>query len=505
MAVEDPTQQAAIEAARAGTQPRPSEVALQELRTTIRGEVSTPSDPGYGAVRPAFNAMYPGRPAVVVRATGTADVIDAVSFARRQGLLAAVRGGGHSVAGLSSVDGGLLIDLAPMNGVVVDRDARVALVEGGALWGDVDRETQAFGLVAPGGVVSDTGVAGLTLGGGQGWVRRRYGLSCDSVVSARVVCADGEVRTASADSNPDLYWAIRGGGGNFGIVTSFAFRLHPLGPTVAFASVFYPAAEAARVIRGFRDYMSSAPDEVSAQTVSFTMPQDEHLPPEVHNKACTIVAGVYAGDADEGMDVLRPLRELGARLADISEPKSFRDVQTGFDPLFVRGTLRGYLKSQYLADLSDDAIDLIAYQIQQRPTPRTLIATLPMDGAIHRVGSQETAYAERSAPWMVSIDGFWTDPGDDDAVIAWVRRAFTDLGEFGTGTPYLNFTGIADENTSTGVQSAFGHNLRRLAEIKARYDPDNFFRLNNNIAPARGSNAPSPQRVPHGIAQTVER
>jgi FAD/FMN-containing dehydrogenase len=484
MAVADLRKQAAMETATTGAETRLSDGALQKLRLTIRGDVLTQQDPGYAEVRPAFNAMYPGRPAAVVRAAGTADVADAVNFAREQGLLVAVRGGGHSVAGLSSVDSGLLIDLAQMNGVLVDPDARIAHVEGGALWGDVDRESQAFGLVAPGGVVSDTGVAGLTLGGGQGWVRRRYGLSCDNVLSAQVVCADGEVRTASTDTNPDLYWAIRGGGGNFGIVTSFTFRLHPLGPTVGFAGAFYPAADAASVIRRFRDYMSTAPDEVSAQTVSFTMPEDEHLPAEVHNGACTIVAGVYAGDPDEGMNVLQPLRQLGTPLADISGPTPFTDVQTGFDALFVRGTLRGYLKSQYLAELSDAAIDLVAQLIQERPTARTLLATLPMGGAINRVGSQETAYAERSAPWMVSIDGFWSDAANDADVIAWVRQAWTDMSEFGTGTPYLNFTGIADEAASVGVDSAFGQNLKRLAEIKAKYDPDNFFRLNNNIAPA---------------------
>jgi hypothetical protein len=233
-----------------------------------------------------------------------------------------------------------------------------------------------------------------------------------------------------------------------------------------------------------RDYMSSAPDEVSAMSASFTMPEDEHLPSEVHNQACTIVGGVYAGDADAGMEALRPLRELGTPLADISGPTRFTEVQASFDPLFRRGTLRAYLKSEYLAELSDDAIDLIAAQIQERPSPRTLIGTLPMGGAVARVGSEETAYAERSASWMVSIDGFWSDAADDAEVIAWVRRLGSELGRFGTGTPYLNFTSVADEDPRVDVESAFGENLARLAEIKAKYDPDNFFRLNNNIAPA---------------------
>lgn len=429
-------------------------------------------------------AMYPGRPAIVVRPSGTADVVHVVNCARQEELLVAVRGGGHSVAGLSSVDGGLLLDLSLMNGVLVEPEARLAHVQGGALWGDVDRETQTFGLVAPGGVVSDTGVAGLTLGGGQGWVRRKYGLSCDNVLSAQVVCADGRARRASADMNPDLYWAIRGGGGNFGIVTSFTYRLHPLGPIVGFVGVFYPAEEAAKVLRGFRDYAAVAPDEVSAMAVSFTLPDDEQLPPEVRNVACTIVGAVFAGAPEEGMTVLQPLRELGTPLADISRPTAFTTVQSSFDPLFTRGTLRGYLKSEYLTELSDEAIDLIAEHTQQRPSPRTLIGTLIMGGAINRVGTSDTAYAERSSRWMVSIDGFWADPQGDTDVIAWVRKVWADLGAFGTGRPYLNFTGVEGEPASAGVESAFGPNLQRLATIKAKYDPKNLFRLNNNIAPA---------------------
>jgi FAD/FMN-containing dehydrogenase len=310
-----------------GVQPTVSDEALAQLRATIRGEVLTPADPGYSGVRPAYDAMHPGRPGIVVRASGTADVIDTVNFAREHGLPVAVRGGGHSVAGLSSIDGGLLIDLALMNGVDVHPEARVARVQGGALWGDADRETQAVGLVAPGGVVSDTGVAGLTLGGGEGWVRRKYGLSCDSLLSAQLVCADGQVRTASATVNPDLFWAIRGGGGNFGIATSFTFQLHPLGPTVAFAGVFYPAADARRVWRGFRDWAANAPDEVSALCGCTTLPAHEGLPEAIHRTPMIVVGAVYAGEPESGMAVLQPLRELGTPLADISQPLPFSAVQ----------------------------------------------------------------------------------------------------------------------------------------------------------------------------------
>ncbi len=370
-----------------------------------------------------------------------------------------------------------------MNGVDVDPDARIVRVQGGALWGDVDRETQAFGLVAPGGVVSDTGVAGLTLGGGEGWVRRKYGLSIDSLVSAQIVGADGQVRTASAGTNPDLFWAIRGGGGNFGIATQLTFKLHPLGPMVAFAGVFYPAADAQDVLRAFRDWAKNAPDEVSALYGCTTLPASEHTPPEIHNTPFVVIGAVFSGDPGQGMKVLQPLREFGTPLVDISQPLPFRGVQTAFDEFFRRGTLRSYWKSTYVKDLTDDLVDIIASKSQSRPSDRTFVVTFLFGGAINRVGAEATAYSERTADWLVSIDGNWHDD-DDDRVITWVRDTWGQVHERGTGVTYLNFTGIADEGANVGVESAFGKNLKRLAELKKKYDPSNFFRLNNNITPA---------------------
>jgi hypothetical protein len=355
--------------------------------------------------------MHRRQPGLIVRCAGTADVVDTVKFAREHGILTAVRGGGHSVAGHSSCDGGMVIDLTRMRGVEVDPGTRTARVQGGALWADVDRETQAFGLIVPGGVVSETGVGGLTLGGGEGWVRRKYGLTIDSLLSARIVCADGTVRTASAESEPDLFWAIRGGGGNFGVVTSFEFRAHPLGPIVAFAGVFYPVADAAKVLPRWRDYCEGAPDEVTSVTVAITMPEDPHLPPAIHDQACLVVGGVYVGPPDEGMRVMQPLRELGKPLADISQPMPFSAVQTAFDAFFPMGKLQSYWKAQNLASLPDEAIAIIAERAAERPAPVTLVATFQMGGAINRVGPTETAYAERSAPWMSSIDGNWENPG----------------------------------------------------------------------------------------------
>ena len=453
--------------------------ALEGLRATVRGEVNAPD------IRPVFNAMHRGQPAATISCTGTADVIEAVNFAREHDLPVAVRGGGHSIAGLSSIDGGVLIDLAPMSGVVVDPERKRAYVQGGAVLADVDRETQPFGLVAPSGVVSDTGVAGLTLGGGYGWLRRKYGLACDSLVEAQVVCADGQVRTASADINADLFWALRGGGGNFGVVTSFTFDLKELGPDVAFAAVMYPLEEVADVLRKWRAYVEQAPNEVTSVCVTITFPANPDMPEVVHDRPVAIIGGVFAGDVEEGMKEMQPLRELGTVLFDMSGPTPFTAVQSGFDPLFPRNALRAYWKSLYLRELSDDVIDVIAGRALDRPAPLTLVNTFHMGGAIADVDAEDTAFAERDAPYMISIDGMWTEPGDDAANIEWVRSAFGRLEPYGNGSVYLNFTGRADEAPSAGVDSAFGRNLLRLAELKAEYDPENFFRLNANITPAK--------------------
>jgi hypothetical protein len=458
------------------------ESVLEQFATTIRGDVLKPGDPRYSE-KPIFNAMHQRRPALIVRCTGTADVVDAITFARQRNLLVAVRGGGHSVAGHSSCDNGIVIDLTRMRGVDVDPESRTARVQGGALWGDVDRETQAFGLVVPGGVVSETGVGGLTLGGGEGWVRRKYGLTIDSLLSARVVCADGSVRTASAKSDPDLFWALRGGGGNFGIVTSFEFRAHPLGPIVAFAGVFYRVADTDRILPRWRDYCLTAPDGVSSVAVTITMPASPTLPPPIHDQPCLVIAAVYTGSAEEGMKVMQPLRGLGTPLADISQPMPFQAVQTAFDPFFPMGKLQSYWKAQNLANLPDQAIDIIAARANQRPSPLTLVNTFQMGGAINRVDATETAYAERSALWMSSIDGNWDNPADSAKEIGWVRETFNQIAPYSTGTTYTNFTSQADESAAALASTAYGANMTRLRLIKAKYDPDNFFRLNANITP----------------------
>ena len=471
-----------------GSQETIADDVLDEVRSRVRGPVLTGDEAGIDSGgRPAWNPMHAGRPALIARCTGNADVVAAVGFAADRGLLAAVRGGGHSVAGLSTVDGGFLIDLSDMRGVQVDPARRLARVQGGALLGDVDRETQVFGLATPLGRVSETGVAGLTLGGGYGHLSAKYGLACDNLVEAQVVCADGTVRIASADDEPDLFWALRGGGGNFGVVTSFTFALHPVGPAVAFAGVFYPLEDLVDVERRWRDYALSAPDEVTTFVVTMTFPAAPGMPEVLHDRPVAIAAAVHCGpDPDAGMAVLQPLRELATPLFDMSQPMPYAAVQSSFDPFFARQALRAYWKSQYLDELSDDAIRTLAARATDRPAPLTLLNTYCLGGAVNAVGAEATAFPERSARFMVGFETAWPDPAQDAAAVAWARGGWDEMTKFGTGRPFLNFTGLADESPQAGVEAAFGRNLRRLGRIKAAYDPDNLFRLNNNIAPMPG-------------------
>ena len=387
------------------------------------------------------------------------------------------------MGGLSTADGGMVIDLSSMHAVDVDPIARVARVQGGAVLGELDRETQLFGLAAPVGVVSQTGVAGLTLGGGYGWLRRRYGLACDNLVSAQVVCADGEVRTASSETNPDLFWAIRGGGGNFGIATSFTFRLHPVGPIVAFAGVFYPVEAAPEVLNGYREYFADAPDEVTAEALSITMPADPSLRSRFTIATAWWLAPSTPATTRKGWAFCSPCESSRRPWPDISQPMPFTAVQAAFDGFFPRGQIRAYWKAAYVATLSDELIEIVARASAERPSPLTFVDTYVMGGAIARVGAEETAFAERSAPFMVSVHGNWSNAGDDDANIAWVRGVWKDVDALGVGSTYLNFSG-ADDAEPARAAVGFGPNLERLARIKAHYDPDNVFHRNNNIVPS---------------------
>jgi FAD/FMN-containing dehydrogenase len=385
------------------------------------------------------------------------------------------------VAGNAVNDGGLVIDLSQMRGVFVDPEERIARVQGGATWGDVDRETQLYDLAAPGGVISSTGIGGLTLHGGVGWLRRKLGLSLDNLLSVEIVTADGQVRTASATENRDLFWAVRGAGSNFGVVTSFEFQLHSVGPMVALAAPAYALEDAGRVIPAWRDFMGTAPDEISSHAVFWSVPAVEMFPAELHGRAIVIPASVFAGPAEEGEQALRPIREFAEPLLDLSGTMPYDVLQTGFDWAFPKGWFY-YWKSLYLNALDDAAITQIITLAGERPSPQSLIALWHHGGAMARVGAEETAFGSRAAPFLVSFDTTWTDPADTERAIAWTRSAWSTMHQYSDGGLYLNFPGFGEEKEAL-VRAGYGTNYDRLTRLKARYDPGNLFRMNLNIAP----------------------
>jgi FAD/FMN-containing dehydrogenase len=456
--------------------------ALQAFVMGVRGRVVQPGDDVYDDARAIWNGLIDRRPALIVECTGAADVVDSVNFAREHGLVLSVRGGAHNVAGNAVNDGGLVIDLSQMNGVHVDPAARTVRVQGGATWGDCDRETQLFGLAVPGGVVSTTGIAGLTLHGGVGHLRRKYGLSLDSLLSVDIVTADGQLRRADSSENEDLFWAVRGAGSNFGVVTSFEFQAHPVGPMVMVGAIFYPLDQARQVLRAWRDYMATAPDELSSLALCWSVPPGEPFPAETHGAPVLAIAGVYSGSVEDGEPVVQPLRELGEPLVDLSGPWPWLGLQSGFDPLFPKGGLY-YWKSRAVAELTEAAIDDIADWGARRPSPLTDITVWHHGGAMSRVPESETAYGGRDATFLVTGEVSWTDPAQSDEAIAWGREFWSAMGEHSTGGLYLNFPGFGEEKDEL-VRAGYGPNYDRLVELKQKYDPDNLFRMNLNISPA---------------------
>ena len=456
--------------------------AVAEFVGTLRGAVIQPDDPTYDETRSVRNGLIDRCPALIVRCSGTADVVAAVTFARENDLLLSIRGGSHNVSGAATNDGGIVIDLSTMRGVRVDPTARTVRVQGGATWGDVDRETQLFGLATPGGVVSTTGVGGLTLHGGWGWLRRKFGYCVDNLVSVDIVTADGQVRTASATENQDLFWAVRGAGSNFGVVTSFEFQLHPVGPEVALAAPVYALEDAERVLPAWRDFMATAPDEVSSSALFWGIPAVEAFPAELHGRAVLILATVYAGDAAEGERVLQPIRQLTTPLLDLSGTMPYATLQGAFDPFFPKGWLY-YWKSLYLDRLDDEAMSAIIAYAAERPSPDALMGLWHLGGgAAGRVASEATAFGSRTAPYLLSFDTTWTNPADSERNIAWTRSAWADMRRFGSGGLYLNFAGFGEEKEAL-VRAGYGANYTRLVDLKTKYDPSNLFRMNQNIRP----------------------
>jgi len=458
-------------------------VAVDNLRAGLRGEALTEHDDGYDVARAVWNAMIDRRPRLIVRCKGTADVIDAVNFARDQNLPIAIRGGAHNVAGHAVCDDGVMIDLSLMRSVRVDPSARRARVEGGCTWGDVDRETQAFGLATPGGLISDTGVAGLTLAGGIGWLRSRYGLSIDNLVSLDVVTADGRLVTANAQENTDLFWALRGGGGNFGVVVSFEFALHPVGPIVMFAAPIYPLSAGAAPIRFWRDFLQDKNTDIGSLVEFSTVPESEDFPEQYWGQRCYTIAAVYAGDADQGETLMQPLREQGELITDFSGQMSYCEVQTLFDTIIPFGQHRCYWKCHYLDDLPDEMIDQALANAAEAPSDNTLSSIWNFGGATAAVPAEETALGDRSMGWMYSIDSIWNEPEEDEANIAWTRSVWDKAKKFShEGRLYLNFAGHGEDGESL-VKDAYGKTYERLAQVKAKYDAANLFRFNQNIKP----------------------
>jgi FAD/FMN-containing dehydrogenase len=447
------------------------DATVQDFTASLRGGVLRPTDEGYDEARKIHNGMIDRRPTLIARCAGVADVITSIRFARDQRLLVSVRGGGHSIPGFSVCDGGLMIDLSRMRGVRVDAARETVRAEGGVTWGDFDHETQAFGLATTGGVVRPTGIAGLTLGGGHGFLMRKHGLACDNLLSVDLVTAEGHLLTASADEHADLFWGLRGGGGNFGIATSFEYQLHHLGPILG-GMLIYPLARAKEIFRIYRDVTSAVPDEVNLIFALATLPDGTQA---------AAVLGCYAGSVADGERVLGPLRASVPLLADQLGPIPYTALQSipeNFNP----PGMRNYWKSDYLTQLSDDAIDLLVEEYPSVPAPYTHLIIEQMGGAVSRIREDDTAVSHRDARYNAAIIGMWAEPAEDERTIGWVRRLWESLRPFTSGGVYVNYQ-MADEGEDR-LRGAYGpEKYERLVALKDKYDPTNLFRLNQNIRP----------------------
>ena len=454
------------------------ESQYETLTQTIHGEVLIPQDEGYSDARSIWNGMIDRTPAVIIRCSGTADVISAVDYARENERLLAVKGAGHNIAGNAVCDDGVMIDLGPMNSVHVDPSAKLARVGPGCTLADVDHETQAFGLATPTGINSTTGIAGLTLGGGFGWLSRKYGMTIDNLRSVDMVTAEGELVKASEDENPDLFWGIRGGGGNFGVVTSFEFELHEVGPELLCGPIVYPHADALEIIPRVREFNAQAPDEATAWIVLRQAPPLPFLPEDVHGSDVVIVAAFYGGDMDDGEEVLAPLREIGDPIADAVSPHRYVDWQQAFDPLLTPGA-RNYWKSHNFSELSDGAIETAVDYATSLPSPHSEIFFGHVGGEMARVPADETAYPHRDIAYVMNVHTRWEDPSLDDECIAWAREFYDAMAPHALGSAYVNFISEREGEESL----AYGDNYDRLVELKNEWDPENLFRMNQNIKP----------------------
>jgi FAD/FMN-containing dehydrogenase len=456
-----------------------SAASIEALAAQLRGAVLLGNDAEYDKARSIWNAMIDRRPGMILRCAGAADVVHAVRFARDNGLLLAVRGGGHNIAGNAVCDGGVVIDLSQMKSVRVDRMVSRGWVEPGATLADVDKETQAFGLLLPTGINSTTGIAGLTLGGGFGWTARKFGLTIDNLLSVDVVTADAELVRASLTENPDLFWALRGGGGNFGVVTAFEFQLHAAGPQVLAGLVVHSFAEAATVLREYRAALESAPDELTCWAVMRQAPPLPFLPAEWHGKEILALAMCYCGDIKEGEVAAARLRGIGQPIADVVGPTDFTSWQQAFDPLLTPGA-RNYWKSHDFIELADTAVDVLVEAVGKLPGPECEVFVGHVGGAAGRIAVDATAFPQRNSHFVMNVHARWREASMDQSCIDWARSLYEAAKPYAAGTAYINFM---PQDESERVEMAYGGNYGRLAEVKQRYDPMNLFRMNQNIRP----------------------
>jgi len=444
---------------------------IEAFANALRGDLIRPGDADYDSARSIWNALVEKHPGAIAKCSGTADVVAAVNFARQNDIVVAIRGGGHNVGGRALCDDGLVIDLSRMRGIHVDPSERTVRAQGGATLGDVDAETHLHGLAVPFGVISKTGIAGLTLGGGVGWLVRKYGPTCDNVIAAEVVTADGRVRTASASENPDLYWAIRGGGGNFGVVTSFLYQAYPVS-TVLGGLIVYPREAAGEILRAYRDFMATAPEDLTVYVALASTP--DGMP-------ATLVVVCWSGaDLSAGEQAIAPLRKLGEPLMDAVGPMPFPEMQSILDDAFPNGT-RNYWKSAFVKGLSDPAIDVLVEQSNGMTTPLSAVIVEYYGGAGGRQPPDTSAFAQRQSDYSIGFMPQWIDPAEDEQQIAWAKAAWAAIRPHATGAYLLNY--LAEEGRDV-VEAAFGSNYPRLREVKQAYDPNNFFSINQNIRPA---------------------
>jgi hypothetical protein len=456
--------------------------SFEKFQANFGGPLIGSDNEVYDAERQLWNKLIDKRPGIIAQCTGVSDVIQALNFARENNLLVSVRGAGHNVAGNASIDDGLVIDLSHMRTVMVNPEEKTAVVQGGATWADVDRETQAFNLVCAGGVVSDTGVGGLTLGGGLSWFRRKVGMSIDNLIGADMVLADGSYVHASESENQDLFWGIKGGGGNFGIVTSFHFKLHELGPTVMMAATMYPRAEAEKIMKFWIDFTKTLPDEVTSDCIHWSIPEHPGFPAELHGTEVTVLAGMYFGEPGEGERILQPMREVATPILDLSGVIPYTAANKMFDPFLAKGALNSYWKSLYVKDIDEKLMHLIIDKANDSPSGQCILSIRNLQGALSKVPEDATAFGDRSARFLVSIDTMWNDDSLNDRCIEWTRQFFSELQHHSDGQVYFNFN--SDMSGSKDLaEDSFGSNYQKLIDIKTKYDPDNFFRMNANIKP----------------------